>query len=58
MPKSRVDFWEAKLGANARRDKRNLEELDSGGWESMVIWECELKELDNVERRVRDFLGE
>jgi len=27
------------------------------GWESLVIWECEMKELDLVRGRLATFLG-
>ncbi|WP_306427223.1 very short patch repair endonuclease [Caballeronia sordidicola] len=37
LPKSRLDFWQPKLGANAKRDKdveRRLAELD---WRVMIV---------------------
>jgi len=27
------------------------------GWRTLVIWQCELKDFKQVERRVRRFLG-
>jgi DNA mismatch endonuclease (patch repair protein) len=44
MPKSRLDFWEPKLGANAGRDQRNKEQLQKAGWRVVTIWECETRE--------------
>jgi DNA mismatch endonuclease (patch repair protein) len=43
LPKSRLEFWNAKLAANAERDARNLAALKVAGWHAIVVWECELK---------------
>lgn len=39
IPKSNVEFWEAKLLANKSRDNRNNRELKSIGWDVLTIWE-------------------
>ncbi len=57
MPKSRQDFWEPKLEANRQRDERNMTALRDDGWDACVIWECELKDMAEVEGRIRRFLG-
>lgn len=56
FPKTNVDFWKPKLEQNRRRDKKNLEELNKMGWNSLVIWECELKDMERLEERIRSFL--
>lgn len=43
MPKTRPEFWAAKLGGNADRDARNASRLKELGWHVEVIWECALK---------------
>lgn len=55
-PKSRVEFWRAKLEGNAARDARQIEELNAMAWDTMVIWECEVDRIDLPER-IRTFLG-
>lgn len=55
-PKSRPEFWVPKLTANRRRDLRNQHALRRLGWQFLVIWECQLRRLALVERRVRRFL--
>lgn len=55
-PKSRLDFWLPKLRANKERDARKLEELVSLGWQSLVIWECELTD-PGLRSRIKGFLG-
>ena len=55
-PKSRVDFWEKKFADNITRDRRNMVELQSIGWRVLVIWECELREPDELKNRLKDEL--
>lgn len=56
LPKSRLDFWLPKLEANAARDKKNQQKLAAKGWDSLVIWECQLKDRVALENRIRTFL--
>ncbi|WP_181299123.1 very short patch repair endonuclease [Pseudomonas sp. Q2-TVG4-2] len=55
-PKSNKEFWLAKLDGNKARDEVNLRKLHDAGWETLVVWECELRKLDALERRLRAFL--
>lgn len=57
LPKSRLDFWIPKLEGNRERDKCTLHQLKSRGWEVLVIWECELKDLNSLEKMLNGFLG-
>jgi DNA mismatch endonuclease (patch repair protein) len=57
IPQSNYDYWEPKLKGNARRDEENLAALENAGWNTLVIWECELKKsLPGVQERIRSFL--
>lgn len=56
LPKSRLDFWQPKLEANRQRDQTNRERLVSMGWDPLIIWECELKNIDLTKSRIREFL--
>lgn len=49
-PESRTEFWREKLDANAARDEKTADALDTAGWRQAVIWECALKG-----RKKRDF---
>ena len=42
-PKSNAEFWKNKIDGNVKRDVSNYEQLKSMGWNTIVIWECELK---------------
>lgn len=57
MPKSRVEFWTAKFERNAKRDAANRRRLRRLGWKSFVIWECQLRNPDAVQRSLTAFLG-
>jgi len=41
-PRSRTDFWSAKLAENVRRDHRQTLALEKLGWKVVRIWEHEL----------------
>jgi DNA mismatch endonuclease, patch repair protein len=56
MPKSRLDFWAPKFEATRRRDAEKQASLREMGWECLVLWECELKDLSSLADRIRKFL--
>lgn len=43
LPKSRVEYWRAKIEANKQRDRLVEERVSDAGWQSLVIWECQLR---------------
>jgi len=43
LPKSRSEFWEAKISGNKARDTRDILELENWGWKPIVVWECAVK---------------
>jgi DNA mismatch endonuclease (patch repair protein) len=57
LPKSRLDYWIPKLERNRRRDIAEHRKLRKAGWRTLVIWECQLKESDKIERRLTAFLA-
>ena len=56
LPKSRHEFWVPKLEGNRQRDLRNEVALAALGWESLVLWECELRQGTSLENKIRTFL--
>lgn len=56
LPKSREEFWRAKIDRNRERDKANLELLEDAGWRVLVVWQCELKYLDVLKKRLYEFI--
>jgi len=43
MPASNTDYWSKKIEGNVERDLINVSQLQSMGWRTIVIWECQLK---------------
>jgi len=58
LPKSRLDFWLPKLAANRQRDVTQQRKVRRMGWSVMVVWECQLRRVPVLERRLRRFLEE
>lgn len=57
LPKSKLDFWGPKLETNRERDERNLVLLAELGWDVLVIWECQTNNREELQARIREFLG-
>ncbi|HEY8380773.1 MAG TPA: very short patch repair endonuclease [Microvirga sp.] len=57
VPKTRTDFWLAKIEANRARDLKAEEALKELGWRVAVVWQCELREPDKVLARLERMLA-
>jgi DNA mismatch endonuclease (patch repair protein) len=57
VPKTRTDYWVPKLVRNRGRDAEHAGRLGELGWDTLVVWECELKDMEAVRGRLRNFLG-
>jgi DNA mismatch endonuclease (patch repair protein) len=42
-PKSRPEFWHAKISGNRARDEVSIAKLTAMGWRVGIVWECALK---------------
>jgi DNA mismatch endonuclease, patch repair protein len=56
-PKSNIDFWNKKFAANIERDKRVKHQLESLGWKTLAVWECEVSKLSLLQKHIKGFLG-
>ena len=56
LPKSNLELWRTKLGKNRRRDRSNVKAIKRVGWQVLIVWQCELKNLDRLKTRITDFL--
>ena len=52
IPKTRTEWWKAKLEGNAQRDARNQKKLKELGWKVVVVWTCQLKAPEGIKRVV------
>jgi len=58
VPRTNAEFWRIKRESNRRRDKANLREIRRLGWDALVIWECQLKDMNALEKKIRCFLDD
>jgi DNA mismatch endonuclease (patch repair protein) len=58
LPKSRLEFWLPKLERNRQRDMTNEHKLAALGWGYLTIWECELKNVASLRKKIRVFLDQ
>ena len=47
-PASRQEYWLPKFGRTVERDKKNQQLLGQKGWNVVVVWECEAKDLSKL----------
>jgi len=57
VPVQNRDYWMRKVARNMERDRSVRSALQGLGWRSLVVWECEIKDLDRLRRELRRFLG-
>jgi len=50
MPAANVEFWKNKFATNIHRDKAKTELLKHQGWLVLVVWECETRAPDALDR--------
>lgn len=43
LPETNIEFWEKKIGDNIKRDKSTIKKLVESGWNTVIIWQCQLK---------------
>lgn len=48
IPKTRREYWEAKISRNKKRDETNQTALEQMGWDVIVIWECQIRSAERL----------
>lgn len=56
VPVSNSEFWLEKLRANRRRDAKAIRDLRKRGFTVVLIWECELREPEQVAVRLDEMI--
>lgn len=54
FPKTNRAFWKRKFSRNVQRDEENVSYLVTLGWRVIVIWQCEAKNSQGVEKVLRN----
>ena len=53
-PKTRQEFWNKKFKENIKRDSEIQDKIKNLNWRSVVIWECETKNIENLRDKIID----
>lgn len=53
VPKANRDYWLAKVARNKARDAAAEAALIQQGWRVETIWECDLKDAEALDERLR-----
>lgn len=56
LPSNNSEFWQKKLSDNVIRDSKNISDLKKLGWDVLVIWTCELKNLELLAVNLHTYL--
>lgn len=56
QPKTNAEYWKNKISRNVQRDADSIEQLGKTGWDCLVIWECEIKDIDTTANNIKHFL--
>lgn len=58
QPKANADYWKEKITRNVDRDHRNIAALCAGGWEPLIVWECQTPKAlqDSLRDKLKNFL--
>ena len=55
IPRSNRAFWRKKFRDNRARDQRKENELKSLGYSVLVVWQCELKDVETLKTSLLNF---
>lgn len=56
QPRANADYWRAKINRNTTRDRAALRALRATGWAVLVVWECETRDSEALQRKLKAFL--
>lgn len=57
IPQTNREFWIRKITGNVQRDTRTVRDLRKLGWKVLVIWQCQTRNLAELENRIAKFFG-
>lgn len=56
-PKRNTEYWKLKFKKNIQRDRDNQRQLHALGWQTIIVWECEInKGVNKVAKRIKEAL--
>ncbi len=57
-PETNANFWRNKREGNRQRDAKVRRALRKTGWSVLTVWECELRDENKLQEKLRTFLTE
>lgn len=57
LPSTNRVFWQEKIGKNKTRDRKNAAAIAKLGIKSLTLWQCEIRDLAKLSKRLHKFLG-
>lgn len=58
LPVTRKSFWQHKISGNVVRDKKNIKQLKKDGWNVIIVWQCQIKNLLGMQKRFDSLINE
>jgi DNA mismatch endonuclease (patch repair protein) len=55
-PSTNIAFWDKKISGNVERDKAVTAALNKLGWQSLTIWQCDMRDRGNINNLLRSYL--
>ena len=55
-PTTNKKFWHEKLDKNIERDKVNIRIFKDLGWDVLVVWTCEVNDINQLKNKLLSFL--
>ena len=56
IPKTNTEYWTRKIARNIERFSDQVRELEAAGWRVLTVWECKLRDEDDLAITLRGFL--
>ena len=58
LPTTNKEFWIKKISETKNRDKKVIDELQLLGWNSLTIWQCEIKKrnINTLVEMIENFM--
>lgn len=53
MPRTNIKYWGRKLEGNIQKQKESIKDLRRLGWKTAVIWECQTKNKNKLNKALR-----
>jgi DNA mismatch endonuclease, patch repair protein len=57
-PTTNKEFWHKKIDRNIHHDKEIVSNLKESGWDILIVWTCEIKDLNQLKDKILNFLEE